>query len=420
MEIENEHSTQQAYERNLLSSEAASVSTENRKAMSVEQCAEAALNVFRALVTKIEIAQNNGAAKGFSRIAGTDLCEVRAIDLLTERARFLGFTNPGRISANQYCRLIDTTSGWMALNLARDEDWELIPAWLETEVPTGSWHSIEALLSTRCGVDLVARGRLMGLPVSLFNSIGAESWFSIQKRGRPAGLRKSAPLVIDLSSLWAGPLCSHLLQLAGATVLKIESSSRPDSTQLSSPEFHRQINSGKLNVALDFNKPEGVRQLLLLIHKADIVIEGSRPRALRQLGIDAESCVKQIAGLTWVSITGYGRQSPQENWIAFGDDAAIAGGLAAIRDGVPYFVGDAVADPLTGIHAAVAALNGWSSGVGTLVDVSLAGVASYVCQHVENVEPIIPPVITCSDLFYRERRPPVTNADTLIKQLCDL
>ena len=36
------------------------------------------------------------------------------------------------------------------------------------------------------------------------------------------------PLVVDLSALWAGPLCAHLLGLAGARVVKVESLGRPD------------------------------------------------------------------------------------------------------------------------------------------------------------------------------------------------
>src|SRR2546425_1090972 len=36
-----------------------------------------------------------------------------------------------------------------------------------------------------------------------------------------AGLRLDGALVVDLSSLWAGPLCAHLLANAGATVIKV-------------------------------------------------------------------------------------------------------------------------------------------------------------------------------------------------------
>ena len=84
-----------------------------------------------------------------------------------------------------------------------------------------------------------------------------------------------------------------------------------------------------------------------------MVIEGSRPRALEQLGIDARSIVRH-GPQVWVSITGHGRDGANTMRVGFGDDAAAAGGLVDWVDGTPHFVGDAVADPLAGLTAAMA------------------------------------------------------------------
>jgi hypothetical protein len=75
----------------------------------------------------------------------------------------------------------------------------------------------------------------------------------------------------------------------------------------------------------------------------------------------------------WVSITGYGRREPEGNWIAYGDDAAAASGLAAATGDpdAPLFCGDAIADPLTGLHAAVAALAHLRAGEGALLELAL-------------------------------------------------
>src|SRR3546814_2759005 len=84
----------------------------------------------------------------------------------------------------------------------------------------------------------------------------------------------------------------------------------------------------------------------------------SRPRALRQMGIDAETLLHEQPQLTWLALNGYGRGEPQEQWIAYGDDAGVAGGLTELQrraSGEAVFIGDAIADPLTGLHAAVAA-----------------------------------------------------------------
>jgi crotonobetainyl-CoA:carnitine CoA-transferase CaiB-like acyl-CoA transferase len=114
-----------------------------------------------------------------------------------------------------------------------------------------------------------------------------------------------------------------------------------------------------------------------LLDRADVVVEASRPRALEQLGADARALVARRPGTTWVSITGYGRVRDGAHKVAFGDDAAIAGGLVAFDgDGAPVFAGDAIADPATGLVAADAVLRSQARGGGELVDVAMAGVAA--------------------------------------------
>ena len=340
---------------------------------SIQACADGALNAFRSL-------------------AGMDvLTGLKGSQLLSERAKILNLNNPGRISANGSCRLIQTTSCWIALNLARDEDWELMPAWLAdqgTELTAWSWLEIESVLGSSCGFELVDRGRLMGLPVTVFNSHQATKWHTIPIQALPGGRRRSSPVVVDLSSLWAGPLCSHLLELTGATVIKVESVNRSDTTRSVTPDFFNLLNAGKKSVTVDLRNPHGIRQLKHLLEQADIVIESTRPRALQQLGVDAEVMAEQIPGLIWLSITGYGRSEPQANFVAFGDDAAVAAGAAIVNDREASFIGDALSDPLTGLHSAIIATSMWQADIGGLVDISLAGVTAFIMQFIEEVSPI--------------------------------
>jgi hypothetical protein len=329
---------------------------------SIQDCADGALNALRTIADRELLPGVDGSA------------------LVTERAKFLGFRNPGQVSANGTCRLIHARDDWIALSLAREEDWKLIPAWLEEEVKEVDWPSIASRIRSRSSAVLADRGRMMGLPVTVLNSCQADRWVKTLRKGRYATSRKPSPLVIDLSSLWAGPLCTHLLLQAGATVIKVESSTRLDTTRDSSLAFHNLINSGKFSVVLDFENDADTSKLAALLRSADIVVESTRPRALRHLGIEPEQLVERLPGLTWVSITGYGRTEPEANWVAFGDDAAIAAGAAVMKDAGPEFVGDALGDPLTGIHAAVAALFGWQSGRGSLLDLSLAGVTSFIMK----------------------------------------
>jgi crotonobetainyl-CoA:carnitine CoA-transferase CaiB-like acyl-CoA transferase len=162
-------------------------------------------------------------------------------------------------------------------------------------------------------------------------------------------------LVADLSSMWAGPLCGQLLARAGATVVKVETMTRPDGTRAGPPAFFDWMNSGKLSYAVDFDEPSGLRRLLDV---ADVVIESSRPTALAQRGLGPTARDGQV----WLRITGHGADGERANWVAFGDDAAVSGGLVDGTDSEPVFCGDAIADPLTGLHAALCISESLSHG----------------------------------------------------------
>jgi crotonobetainyl-CoA:carnitine CoA-transferase CaiB-like acyl-CoA transferase len=177
-------------------------------------------------------------------------------------------------------------------------------------------------------------------------------------------------LVADFSALWAGPLCAHLLGLAGARVVKVETPSRPDGARRGNAAFYRLLHAGHRCVALDPGTGHSREAMAALVDAADIVIESSRPRALARFGLDAVAAAAK--GTTWVSITAYGRASDR---VGFGDDVAAGAALVAFdADGVPLFAGDAVADPLTGLTAAVLAAEAPSGGA--LLDVSMSGVVA--------------------------------------------
>jgi crotonobetainyl-CoA:carnitine CoA-transferase CaiB-like acyl-CoA transferase len=169
--------------------------------------------------------------------------------------------------------------------------------------------------------------------------------------------------------------------MAGIEVLKVESPDRPDGSRSGPAAFFDLINANKAGCALDLQRPRDRAAFERLLDGADIVLESARPRALEQLGYDAASWVEAGAGRLWVSITGYGRQAPQRDWIAFGDDAAIAAGLAwspAAHSGPPSpcFCGDAIADPLTALHAAAIVLAHLRGGRGGLLELSLVDICA--------------------------------------------
>ena len=324
----------------------------------------------------------DGALAALASLAERDaLAGLRGSALLAERAAFTGFTRNGATAPGGSCRLLATADGVIALNLAREDDLSLLPAWLEDEV--GDDDALVKQLRGRRGAELVARGRELGLAVARSPEPAVPSWLTVTPATSRMREARRSPRVLDLSALWAGPLCGHLLHRLGADVVKIESTQRPDGARRGDPDFHDLLNAGKRSVALDFGSREDRARLRALVAAADIVIEASRPRALRQLGIVAEELLREQPHLTWVSLSGYGRAPEWEQSIAYGDDAGVAGGLSALLQaahGEPLFAGDAIADPLTGLHAALVAWAGWQQGGGRLWALSLAGVVRAVCD----------------------------------------
>ena len=337
-----------------------------------------------------------GVALALAALApGTELTHLDGPALLGERAAIAGLQRRGAISPGGGCRLLRADDGWLALQLARREDEELLPAWLEAEPTTPAetaWDFASRLVRERALCELVARGRLLGLALAAVVEPphAAPPWCRVRATGpRASRIAGSSPLVIDLSALWAGPLCGQLLALAGARVVKLETPRRPDGARGGPAGFYDLMNGGKRSVALDWSESAGRRALAGLLDVADVVIESARPRALAQLGIVAEEIVHRRPGLTWISITGYGRGRPEADWVAFGDDAGVAAGLSgawARRADGPVFCGDAIADPLTGLHAALAAWTAWQSGEARLLDLSLRDVTAHALRWPTHAE----------------------------------
>lgn len=269
----------------------------------------------------------------------------------------------GRVSAGiGGSRINPTRDGrWFALTLLRPEDRALLPALFLGE-PVDIVDNLDiarAIAGFDCA-DLLERGRALGLPVACADETPSAPPVEILTCG-PHRQREPLhrPLVIDLSVIWAGPLAGHLLWLAGAEVVKVESLTRPDIIRQDDHATFDLINQGKASVIVDFSSEREKAQLIAMIRRADFVIESSRVRALKHLGIDAEALVREVPGLVWLSVTGHGASGEAAGWAGIGNDCGVAAGLSralkAVTGEIGY-VGDALPDPLTGI---VAALEGW-------------------------------------------------------------
>jgi hypothetical protein len=323
---------------------------------------------------------------------------VDGAGLLAERAAFTGHRRNGAISLGGSCRLLPTAHGWAAVSCTRPDDPALLGALIGREVVGDPWPAVGAWLRERPAADLAERAALLGVAATAVASEEVRvPGHSSSDATTDWAAARSVPglLVVDFSALWAGPLCAHLLGLAGAQVIKVETPDRPDGARYGNAEFYRLLHAGHRSVVADPADPDGQRLLHALVERADIVIEASRPRALAAWGLGPES-----THATWVSITAAGRHS---NRIGFGDDVAAGAGLVATDAHGPVFVGDAIADPLAGLTAAARAV---SAAPGSLVEVSMHDVIASTLIDAE------PTVIATGDLAAPRARTPRGDAPT--------
>jgi hypothetical protein len=305
--------------------------------------------------------------------------------LLGERAAILGLGRRGQVSCGGGTRLLPVVDGWVAVALPRPEDRAAAPAWLGLLGGTGDgptrgedvWAVVAAGLAGRPAAEVAAAARLLEIPCAGVDETGPGTSPWEVHRGVGAG-PVARPLVVDLSALWAGPLCADVLRLGGARVVKVEDPSRPDGSRLGWPAFADVLNAGKQSVAVDLTSAGGRRDLARLLAAADAVVTSSRPRAFERLGVDVEAVLGR-SPTVWVAVTGHGWSGPGRDRVGFGDDAAAAGGLVARgpADGAPRFLADAIADPLTGVLAALAASAALDCGGSWFIDAALARAASF-------------------------------------------
>lgn len=299
---------------------------------------------------------------------------MRALD----RSDAVRLRPPSRISANGSCRLLRTADArWIALNLPRAEDHAAVPALVMREQDGELWEFLERECAHLTARELRAQAQLLGMALTELGETSPRAAPCSVTRSAERSRRADRLSVIDLSSLWAGPLCGSVFAAMGADVCKLESAERPDTTALSAPALDRRLNGAKAKRQVSFRTAEGLAALRDAAAACDVLITNTRACALEALGLSREAMFELNPNLVWVAITGHGWESDR---IAFGDDAAVAGGLVDWRDGEPCFMGDALADPLTGLAAAAAALELLASGRGGFIDAALVPAAAYAAQ----------------------------------------
>jgi len=185
--------------------------------------------------------------------------------------------------------------------------------------------------------------------------------------GRP-GLPFTGLKVLDFTSFWAGPYLTMYLASLGADVVKVESPRRPDGFRFvaafpqlgdkwweQSPVYHA-TNLGKRDLAIDLDTLEGRALIRRLAAEADVVVENFSPRVMEHFGLDYEAIRSLNPGAIMLRMPGFGLEGPCRDWVGWALTFEQMGGLANVtgEPGARMFAPGGFADPVVGMHAAVA------------------------------------------------------------------
>ena len=143
--------------------------------------------------------------------------------------------------------------------------------------------------------------------------------------------------VLDMTWVFAGPLCTRLLSDFGATVVKVESSTHIDAARAGlglrrTPGLENSVafltfNAGKNGITLDPNTPEGRQAVLDLAQWADVLVESYSPKAMRGWGLGYEELRAANPRLIVLSTCLMGQSGPLAMMAGYGNMAAAVSGF---------------------------------------------------------------------------------------------
>ena len=201
-------------------------------------------------------------------------------------------------------------------------------------------------------------------------------------------------VVLDLSRVLAGPICTMLLSDLGANVIKIEAYPGGDDARSNPPfvegesSYFMSLNRGKRSIVINLKKNEGKEILLKMVPRADILVENFRPGTMEKLGLGYETLKEKNEKIIYCSISGFGQTGPYKDRPAYDIIIQAMSGLMSINgqpDGPPTRVGTSISDIAAGFCSAVGILSALhkreKNGKGQQIDVSMLDCTVYSLEN---------------------------------------
>ncbi|GGJ25651.1 CaiB/BaiF CoA transferase family protein [Streptomyces brasiliensis] len=190
--------------------------------------------------------------------------------------------------------------------------------------------------------------------------------------------------VLDLATLFAGPLAATLLGDFGAEVIKVEHPRKPDPSRGHGPAkdgiglWWKLLGRNKRTITLDLSRPGGRATLLRLAATADVIVENFRPGTLEKWDLSWEELSAANPRLILARVTAFGQFGPYAHRPGFGTLAEAMSGFAAITgepDAPPVLPPFGLADSIAGLATAYAVMTALAArertGEGQVVDMAI-------------------------------------------------
>jgi alpha-methylacyl-CoA racemase len=202
-------------------------------------------------------------------------------------------------------------------------------------------------------------------------------------------------LVVDLTRYLPGAYASRELLRLGARVVRIEPP-EGDPLRDTAPAWHDALNAGKESVVCDLKSADGLALARGLLARADVVLEGFRPRVAERLGVGPDDT---RAEAVYCSITGFGLGGRHEQ--RGGHDLNYLGWAGALADTTPALPPLQIADLAAGALGAVTQiLAALIAGGGARITVSMTHRSHDLVAHRVGGDPV-PKLLTGGVACYR-------------------
>ncbi|XP_013415868.1 alpha-methylacyl-CoA racemase isoform X2 [Lingula anatina] len=184
--------------------------------------------------------------------------------------------------------------------------------------------------------------------------------------------------VIELAGLAPGPFCGMILADFGAKVIRVD--------RIKAPQDASQLGRGKLSIAVNLKKTEGVAVVRKLCKSADVLIEPFRAGVMEKLGLGPKILLADNPSLVYARLTGFGQSGPYAQMA--GHDInylAVAGVLSTLgrKDQNPTPPVNILADMAGGgmtcaLGITMALLERNKSGLGQVIDSNMVEGSAYL------------------------------------------